>query len=228
MQNDVTTYIPQGDVDQMNSATSNWLTYVNGAQILSRDSFFVGAEDLRTIKAFQKTLEDKRTKITGPLNESLRSINDLFRDPMAQLKAAESGLKVKLGNFERQEREREEAERKAAQRKADEEKAELARRAAKAEAQGKVEKAQELAARAQEVQVAAPAIVPVKAAGTSFGEKWEFEIIDGTQLPIEFLVPNLAKIGQTVRAMKSVDACAKLLGPGVRVWSSVQVSARAK
>jgi colicin import membrane protein len=50
-------------------------------------------------------LEGKRTGITGPMNKALTAINDLFRGPMATLKAAENAVKSSMLTYsEEQER----------------------------------------------------------------------------------------------------------------------------
>lgn len=58
------------------------------------------------------------------------------------------------------------------------------------------------------VQCAAP-----KVAGLSFREVADFEVTDKSQLPDEYLIPDLVRIGKVVKALKT-DARI----PGVRVW----------
>ena len=106
------------------------------------------------------------------------------------------------------------------------EREELLRRSAKAEESGKVEKAVELQQRAQEVVQEKPAYAPAQAKGVSFGEKWEFIVLDADKVPREFLMVDSLKIGQLVRAMKA-DA-QKVLGDGVRVYSTPMVRASSR
>ena len=50
-------------------------------------------DDLRGVKGLQKKVEETRTSITGPLNQAIRAINDLFRQPASYLDQAEVKLK---------------------------------------------------------------------------------------------------------------------------------------
>src|SRR5271166_2168168 len=194
-------------------------------QCLERPAFFEGATALREIKDLQKQFEERRLSVTGPMNEALRVINAWFKGPMQKLSFAEQGYKNKMAAFERDEQLRIEREKAEAERKAREEREELERRAAKAAERGQVEKAQELLQRTQEVAAEPPALAPVKAAGMSFGEKWEFDLIDPLRLPREFLQPDLMKIGQVVRALKCKSAAEAQI-PGIRVYSRPAVAAR--
>lgn len=55
--------------------------------------FELAGEDLMQIKGLQKEVEAKRTSITGPLNQAVKAVNDLFRSPKEYLDKAESTLK---------------------------------------------------------------------------------------------------------------------------------------
>ena len=51
------------------------------------------SDDLKQVKALQKEVEEKRTGITGPLNQAVKAVNDLFRSPKEYLDKAEATLK---------------------------------------------------------------------------------------------------------------------------------------
>lgn len=186
-----------------------------------RPAFSLGAAALREIMDLKKSFEERRTSVTGPLNEALRQINAWFKGPMQKLTFAEQTYKNKMAAFELAENERIRAEKVAAEKNAREEREELERRALRAVEKGDVEKGETLLARAADVVPQAPPTAPIRAAGMSFGEAWEFEITDKTLLPREYLQPDTVKIGQYVRAMK---ADAKI--PGVRIFVRPKVSAR--
>lgn len=114
---------------------------LGSAQAIVIDSpelYELAAEELRRVKALQKTIEEKRTSITGPLNEALRATNAVFKQPAAVLEQAETQIKramiawqdvqaalarkAKLEAEERERKQREELEAQAreAQRVADE------------------------------------------------------------------------------------------------------------
>lgn len=87
------------------------------------------------MKAKGKELEAKRTSITGPLNASLKIINDLFRGPAEALKrgieSCEYPMKIFIREQDRIRQEAEAAARKAAE--AERKRQEDARKAAEAE-----------------------------------------------------------------------------------------------
>lgn len=53
----------------------------------------LASDELRNIKTLQKTVEEKRTTITVPLNAALKAVNDLFRAPKEYLEQAEAACK---------------------------------------------------------------------------------------------------------------------------------------
>lgn len=196
------------------------------------------ADELGSIKAKAKQLDDLRMSMTRPLDEAKKRIMDLFRGPQLKLAAAEETIKKAIGVYQTEERRKAEELRKAAEevaRKERERLAEEARQAAEAAkaaaAAGDEEAAAQasmqaavLAAEAEVVEHLAPAVVeaPVKLAGVSTRTDWDFEITDEAAIPREFLVVDDKKIRAYVKAMKS-DA--KI--PGVRVFTKETIAARA-
>lgn len=59
----------------------------------SETMYELASDELKNIKALQKTVEEKRTSITGPLNAALKAVNDLFRAPKEFLDKAEAVCK---------------------------------------------------------------------------------------------------------------------------------------
>jgi hypothetical protein len=198
-----------------------FVTDAEGYRCENRSAFVQGAEHLRDIKDMQKALEAKRVKITGPINAALAEFNSWFKGPKETLLRAETSYKTRMAAFEKIESDRIRKEEAEARRIAEEQRQELERRAVKAAEQGKTEKAEELIERAVAVVPEAPATAPLKAAGMSFSEQWEFEITNPEAVPREFCKVDEMKIGQYVRAMK---ANAKITG--VRIFSRPKVSAR--
>jgi len=190
-----------------------------------RPSFAIGATALRAVKDLQKELEARRVSVTGPLNEALRTINGWFKGPLEKLNQAERAYKGKMAAFEIAEQDRIRKEQIEADRRAREEREELERRALAALEKGNEKKAEELIHRAEEVVPELPETAPIKAAGVSFGTKWDFVVADKDLIPREFLMVDTAKIGQVVRALKNKELAEKQI-PGITVFSSAQVSAR--
>jgi len=174
-----------------------------------------GAEDLKRVKAAQKKLEDTRTSITGPINESLKRINAFFKKPADALASIERKIKGALGAFYEEQQRKARAEQAAADEKARKEREALEAKARAAAERGKTEKAAELVERA--ATVVAPVITrePPKVAGLQMRDQWEFTIVDPSKINPAFMMPDEKKIGATVRSLKG-DAAA-IVGEGVKV-----------
>lgn len=97
--------------------------------VTTPEQYAAGADDLRNVKAQQKKLEETRTSLTKPINESLRRLNDFFKAPAEKLAGIERTIKGKLVAYQ----DEQDRLRREAQRRADEE-ATAARRKAEAEA----------------------------------------------------------------------------------------------
>lgn len=166
-QMNLTVAVPEG----LDTEAKNALTVALAYTIDGPDMYALAADELKTIKGKSAALEAKRKDLVGPLNDTVKKINDLFRTPLAFLAQAEAALKTGMLTFDdeqerirrereelaRREREAEErriaAEAAEAQRIADEAAAAAARattqqeqeqaRAALAEAAAKVETAQQ-------------------------------------------------------------------------------------
>lgn len=116
----------------------------------------LASDELKNIKGLQKTVEEKRTSITGPLNAALKAVNDLFRAPKEYLEKAEAACKRSMITYTTEQeriaaearRVAEEAARKERDRLAAEQREQerIAREAAEASARAQHE-AQEAAAR---------------------------------------------------------------------------------
>jgi colicin import membrane protein len=71
----------------------NALASASDFVIDSHTMFELASEDLMQVKGLQKEVEAKRTSITGPLNQAVKAVNDLFRSPKDYLDKAEATLK---------------------------------------------------------------------------------------------------------------------------------------
>lgn len=189
--------------------------FVSTFEITSGEEYELATDELRSIKVRAKRLEEQRTSITGPINEALRGINNLFRGPSDLLAEAERVIKGKLLAWDAEqkriadearraaeaaaaaERERLAQEAKARQREAEQQ----AAAAAAAEAAGDAIAAQVAAAAAARAQdeaqsaaiatqmvVAAPAVTqPAPVKGVSTATRIDFEIVS-----LEKLVAHVA------------------------------------
>ena len=90
------------------------LASANDFVIDSHTMFELASDDLMQIKSLQKEVEEKRTSITGPLNQAVKAVNDLFRAPKEYLDKAEATIKRAMVTWTtEQERLAAEARRKA-------------------------------------------------------------------------------------------------------------------
>lgn len=216
------------------------LAMVDGFVIDSDTTYQLAGEELRSIKAKAKALEEKRTAITGPINSALKAVNDLFREPSATLAQAEKLIKSAMVEYaDAQARKAEAARREAeeAQRRAAAEAAAIAEQAAAAAAAGQDERAEELALEASAVEISAavavaPVIAPVKAAGISkVREVIKARVVDKAAL-VKYVadVPALLELVDINESR--LNALAKALNgsinyPGVEVYTEKSISARA-
>lgn len=85
-------------------------------EVKTQVDYNLSAAEIVALKSKGRELEDKRTAITGPLNKSLKAINDLFRGPAEMIKSAisnrEVGMKVYIREQDRIRQEAEAIERK--------------------------------------------------------------------------------------------------------------------
>lgn len=122
-------------------------------------------DDLRAVMGLKKRVEEQRTSITGPLNQVIKAINDMFRAPAAYLMEAEQKLKGSMLVYTEQQRllaekarrEAEELARKERERLAEEQRQQEAAARAAAEAAKQAEAAAIAAAEAGDSEAAAAA-----------------------------------------------------------------------
>jgi hypothetical protein len=190
--------------------------------IKSIQQYADAGEELKSIKAAQKRVEDLRTTITKPMNAALKAVNDFFRVPTDRLATAELSLKRAMGVYADEQHRQARAEQAAADERARKERERIEAQAAKAEAAGRTEKAEELQMRA--ATTVAPIIQrePPKVTGISTRDVWKFEITDPDVVPREYLLVDEVKIRKVVGALKGETKIA-----GVRVYTERQIAAGA-
>lgn len=113
----------------------------------------LAVEELGTIKATLKGLDERRRTITDPLNAATNAVNALFKPAREALEAAEQVIKGKVLTYDQAEAKRLEDERKAAEEKARKEREAAAAAAAKAAEEAEAAARQQRAA--AEAQAAA-------------------------------------------------------------------------
>jgi predicted lipoprotein len=122
---------------------------------------------LREIKAKWHVLEEQRTKITGPMNQSLRATNEFFRPATRSLEHGEGILKLKI----------------------------VAYLQTKSQANTRALQAAAVAATPELAQQAIQTVAPVAPPqGVSVRHVWKFEVTDANQVPRELCSPDEKKI----------------------------------
>ena len=201
-------------------------------RVTDQKSLSRATEFILSIKALQKEIDEAFNPIIKAAHEAHRRALEQkkkFEDPLIQ---AEKIVKPRIAAYiEEQEKKRREAELERlfaeCEKKRIEE--ELLQKAQEAEARAKAAGDEEerrasqleadriLAQAAEQEKKIAPAPVVPEAPriqGLAMRENWDFEIVDETAIPREFMCPDEVKIRRAVKIMKE-----KTNIPGIRVFN---------
>ena len=177
------------------------LNYAEARTITCKEDSIGATNDLSMMANLKKALEERRKDYVKPLNDEVKTINNVFKTLTEPLDQADKLTRAKLLAYNaEQERLRQEAE------AINQQKIELARR--------------EMVLKGEITVDTTPVVVPPEApkhiradagmAGKSTIRKWEVE--DFAQVPNEYKMVDAAKIGKVVRAgIPSI--------PGIRIWT---------
>lgn len=172
------------------------LASIRTFEIVDSDTLDFAAEILADVKGKNNRLEEMKHQATKPMNEALKAIRSWFAPAQNHYAEAEVILKNKIAAYHREI----EAKRQAALVKIDD------------------------AADSKTITVAlaelGQAQKPVTQ-GVSVTEVWDYEIVDASLLPREFLMADEKKI-------KAASVGAGLEIPGVRRFKKSRVASRAK
>lgn len=188
--------------------TSRARTALDGAAAYVIDSttmFELAGDDLKQIKTLQKEVEDKRTSITGPLNQAVKAVNDLFRPPKEYLDKAEATIKRAMVTWTT------EQERLAAEARA------------KAEAEARAERERLAALEREQAEAARKAEAEAQAAAEAGDEQAAAEAMAVAQAAQE-QAAAAALTAQIVTVVPVVEAPAKVAGISGRVTYSAEVT----
>lgn len=183
----------------------NALTSASDFVIDSPTMFELASDDLKQVKALQKEVEEKRTSITGPLNQAVKAVNDLFRSPKEYLDKAEATLKRAMVTWTT------EQERIAAEARA------------KAEAEARAERERLAAIEREQAEAARRAQEEAEAAAAAGDEQAAAEAMAAAQAAQE-QAAVAALTAQVVTIAPAVEAPAKVTGISGRVTYSAEVT----
>ena len=152
MSTPTTTELVPADVDTRLAGVARQVeqarTQAEAIEVVNAEQAEYAARILREIASHRKQAEAERKELVGPLNATVKRINQRFKDSLAPLDAADKIVRERVGTYQREE----ERKRIEAQRKLDEERERVEREAReKREAAERAEReAAELAAGAGE------------------------------------------------------------------------------
>lgn len=209
------------------------LATAQGFQIDSPEMYEIAGEELRTIKAKAKALEDRRKAITGPMDKAKKEVMDLFRKPLGVLEKAEAAIKQTMLAYHREQEAKAAAARAEAEKIAAEAKRQMEEQAREAEASGDVATAAalEVAATAMTAQPIAVA-EPAKLTGIATTTRWSAEVVDKVAY-IRHVLDNAPELIDTIEIdLKPLNQMAvamkdKMNIPGLKAVPKTGISARA-
>ena len=185
------------------------LDYANARVIMSLDDAKLAADDLSMIAKLKKAMESKRKDYLQPFQDHVKEVNEIYKVLMQPIEIADMVTRSKVLSFQR-----EQAELKAKQ----EEINRLRMEAATKEAELNNGEIKESVNIIDVVTVPTHVYADNGTLGTS--KVWKFEVEDLTKIPLEYLIPDMVKIGKVVRAGVKI--------PGVKSWqeSSLRVNSK--
>lgn len=166
------------------------------------------------IATAKKKLEEKRKFFVKPLNDQVKKVNDLFKEYNAPLDNADRTLRGKVLSYrqevQRKQREEEERLRKLAEK-------EQKRLEKKAEKTGQPAPPPIVIPMIEQ----APKTIQADLGSATTKTVWDFQIIDESLIPREYLIVDERKIRAVVKAgIREI--------PGVRIYQTEQLAVRAR
>ncbi len=184
--------------------------------VVDGESYVAAGEWWTRLKLFREKWAEKMKPITTSAHQLHKMTVALEKEIDKPLEERQRWIKGQMESYDREQQARAKAEElRLAEiaRKAQEERVLAA--AIEAEKNGQKEIAQAIInTPVQPVAVVIPKDVPKLENGPTFREVWQFEIERADLIPRAYLVPDMVKIGQVVRAMKSEANI-----PGIKVFS---------
>jgi len=147
----------------------------------SEEDVSKASEFMSSLKKMERAIEDKRLEVTRPINESIKTLNAMFKELSAPILSATNTMYSKIMSWRTKEKARIEEERMAL---------------LKAQALAAKNNDEELVEAIEELKPA-PVQQTINKAQTRL--IWTYEVIDTTKVPIEFLEVNTSAVGEAVR-----------------------------
>lgn len=220
--------VPEKEKALMNKDVIQLFKEVEVFKIKTQEDRNKGAVLAASIKELKKTLEDKRKTLVDPLNKVVKTINGEFKPMSEKLEEAERIVKNEIARDYREQEairiKKEMEEKKKLEEELRKREAELK----KAEAKNDELQAELIRNRMQQAEMKSEAkidaVMERKTVTTAFGQTsvrkiWDWELIDISQVPMEFLKIDEAKITTSIRGgAREIK--------GIRIFQRESVSVR--
>ncbi|MCL6611204.1 MAG: siphovirus Gp157 family protein [Peptococcaceae bacterium] len=206
--------VPEETVREITTQAEQMEQIAQAVVITDEASLKKATDIVSWVAKAKKAFEEKRKFFVQPLNDQVKRINEMFKEYTQPLERADTLLRGKILAY-RQEQERKRREEEERLRKlAEKEQKRLEKQAAK-----------------NGMPAPPPVVVPsqppaAKTIQSDMGAAqvrmvWDFEIVDETQIPREFLMPNVPAIRAAVKAgVRNI--------PGVKIFQREELAVRAR
>lgn len=190
----------ESKVKPMISTASAELEQIRIWPITTKEDLEMASQVLAEVKDAAAQVDAERKKITGPLRQTEKAVNDHFRPLLTLLREQEALLKAKIAE---------------------------AYEASRADAQAALEAAQQASEAenpeevANGIALAETEMAKADVGGVSYRTKWNFEVIDLNKVPREYMTTNDKLINATITHSKGE---AKI--PGIRITEETVVVSR--
>ena len=173
--------ITKAEADKIRKQNAPTVTKAKKLEITTVKGENRAYEDLKVVKDAIKFIEGKRTKITSPLNASLREVNAMFKELSAPLKEADTLIRGKILGFHTEQK----------------------RIAAKEEAKrNKIRKSHQDRGH----KVHAPAIIEPEVGKSTTQKRWVFDVISIKDVPVEYLVVDTSVVNAAIKdGIRKID-----------------------
>lgn len=182
------------ELETERTSVAQALVELSDFSIETRDDLEIAGKLLEDVTQRRDVLETKLKAITGPLRTAEKEARELFRPALSALDEAEEWLRKRIAEAR--------------------DNIETRNQALLATTQAVVEAGGDASSLGSLQSTAAPD-------GMGYREHWDFEIVDPSLLPREYLQPNEKAIREVVKALKGGAAI-----PGVRVFVENRVTVR--
>jgi hypothetical protein len=198
----------------------------------SQEMYELGADELLAFKRITTELEERRTSITKPLNETLRNVNALFQPVLARVEAASRELRARMLEWSNKEKARIAAENATREAAAREARQRMEAEAAAAATAGREEEAFAMRQAAEVMSAPVRSVAIQKTAGISTRSNWKAMVTDLSQL-VAFVAANPEHLNLLQANQQALTALAKaqkqgMKVPGVKAWNDAGVAVRSR